>query len=496
MARKTTASKTKTKKTVDKEPAKKKAAPAKTTKKPPLASKAKSKAKPAAKAAAKKVVAKKVVAKKVAAKKVTPKKVTKPVKSATTKANGKAKSKANTKAKAPAKTAAKKPSPATTKAASKSGVKVKPLTLMIATRKGAFYLRSDATRDSWKISKPEFLGHIVYHMVSDPRGSKVVVMGSKTGHLGPTVMRSTDNGATWTEATRPPAFTKHEWEEKGRAVENVFWIAPGHESEPGVWYAGTSPPGLFRSEDDGDTWHSVTGFNEHHMYGQWIASGGATPGGQMVHSIRIDPRDPNHMYLAISVGGVFESHDKGHDWHPLNKGCQSEWLPDPDVEYGHDPHCFIFHPLNPDRLYQQNHCGIYKMERSEGVWERIGDNMPKAVGDIGFPIVAHPEDPDCVWVFPMDGTTVWPRTSPEGKPCTYISRNGGKTWKKQSKGLPESDAYFTVKRQAMTCDHRKPLGLYFGTSGGEVWGSADEGESWQCLVRYLPEIYSVTVLED
>jgi len=483
MVRKATASKTKAKKTVDKKPAKKKAAPAKITKKATSAPKVKSKAKPAAKPVTK-AAAKKVV---------------KPA--AKSKSKASVKTSVKTPVKAPAKSAAKKTTAATTKTTktvkpTKSGIKVKPVTLMVATRKGAFYLRSDATRESWKISKPEFLGHIVYHMVSDPRGSKVVVMGSKTGHLGPTVMRSIDNGKTWSEATKPPAFTKHEWEEKGRAVENVFWITPGHDTEPGVWYAGTSPPGLFRSEDNGDTWHPVVGFNEHHMYGQWIASGGATPGGQMVHSIRIDPRDANHIYLAISVGGVFESQDKGHDWRPLNKGCQSEWLPDPDVEYGHDPHCFIFHPVNPDRLYQQNHCGIYKMDRSEGVWERIGDNMPKAVGDIGFPIVAHPQDPDCVWVFPMDGTTVWPRTSPDGKPCTYISRNGGKTWKKQNKGLPESDAYFTVKRQAMTCDDRKPLGLYFGTSGGEIWGSSDEGESWQCLVRYLPEIYSLTILED
>lgn len=441
-------------------------------------------------------MARKTPASKTKAKTTTKAKAKPPAKKTVAKAPAKKKA-------APAKTTKKtplaskpksKPTPKTT-AKVKATAKAKPVTLMVATRKGAFYLRSDGTRENWKVSKPVFLGHIVYHMVSDPRGSKVVVMGSKTGHLGPTVMRSTDNGKTWTEATKPPAFAKHDWEEKGRSVENVFWITPGHETEPGVWYAGTSPPGLFRSEDDGDTWHPIAGFNEHHMYGQWM-SNGATPGGQMVHSVRIDPRDPNHIYAAVSVGGVFESHNKGADWHPLNKGCQSDWIPEPDVEYGHDPHCFIFHPLNPDRLYQQNHCGIYKMERSEGVWERIGDNMPKAVGDIGFPIVAHPEDPDCVWVFPMDGTTVWPRTSPDGKPCTYISRNGGKTWKKQNKGLPAADAYFTVKRQAMTCDGRKPLGLYFGTSGGEIWGSSDEGDSWQCLVRYLPEIYSLTILED
>jgi hypothetical protein len=156
----------------------------------------------------------------------------------------------------------------------------------------------------------------------------------------------------------------------------------------------------------------------------------------------------------------------------------------------------ILHALEPDRLYQQNHCGIYSMDRPVGRWVRIGDNMPKRVGDIGFPIVAHPRNHQCIWVFPMDGTDVWPRTSPGGKPAAFVSRNGGKTWKRQSKGLPESDAYFTVKRQAMTADLRDPVGLYFGTTGGEVWGSRDEGENWKLLVRYLPEIYSLTLLED
>jgi hypothetical protein len=332
-------------------------------------------------------------------------------------------------------------------------------------------------------------------MVSDPRGSGVVVMGAKTGHLGPTVLRSTDAGATWKESAKPPAFDKLPAEQKGRAVENVFWISSGHAAEPGVWYAGTSPPGLFKSHDNGETWEPVNGFNDHPMYAEWMGPGG-TPGGQMVHSVRIDPRNANHIYLAVSSGGVFESTDGGRDWKPLNKGCVAEFLPDPTAEYGHDPHCLIIHDLEPDRLYQQNHCGIYSMDRPTERWVRIGDNMPREVGDIGFPIVAHPGNPECIWVFPMDGTDVWPRTSPGGKPATFISRNGGKTWKRQSKGLPRKNAYFTVKRQAMMADKRDPVGIYFGTTGGEVWGSTDEGESWTCLVGYLPEIYSLTLLED
>jgi hypothetical protein len=197
----------------------------------------------------------------------------------------------------------------------------------------------------------------------------------------------------------------------------------------------------------------------------------------------------------MSSGGVFESTDRGADWKPLNKGCRADFLPAPDPEYGHDPHCVRLHPMNPDRLYQQNHCGIYRMDRPDDEWIRIGEAMPKKVGDIGFPLVLHPRDPETVWVFPMDGTEVWPRTSPGGKPAVYVTRDGGQSWRRQSKGLPKRQAWFTVKRQAMTADNRDPLGLYFGTTSGEIWASRDEGGKWTCIASHLPHIYSVEVAE-
>ena len=160
-----------------------------------------------------------------------------------------------------------------------------------------------------------------------------------------------------------------------------------------------------------------------------------------------------------------------------------------------DPHCVRLHPLRPDRLYQQNHCGIYRMERSEDRWVRIGEAMPKKIGDIGFPLVLHPRDPDTVWVFPMDGTTVWPRTSPEGKPSVYVTRNAGKRWTRLDAGFPKAQGWFTVKRQAMTADAHEPVGIYFGTTAGEVWASTNEGLRWSGLVRHLPEIYSVEAAE-
>jgi hypothetical protein len=176
----------------------------------------------------------------------------------------------------------------------------------------------------------------------------------------------------------------------------------------------------------------------------------------------------------------------------LNRGVLAEFLPEKEPEYGQDPHCVVLHPLQPDRLYQQNHCGIYRLDLPNERWKRIGKAMPAGIGDIGFPIVVHPGDPDTAWVFPMDGTSVWPRTSPGGKPAVYRTRNGGRTWQRQARGLPPRQAWFTVKRQAFAADAADPVGLYFGTTSGEVWASIDEGSSWSALVAHLPEIYSIT----
>lgn len=367
-----------------------------------------------------------------------------------------------------------------------------PATLLIGTRKGGFLLTQDTAGGAWKISPPLYLGNIVHHMVLDPRDGKTLLMAARTGHLGPTVFRSMDAGKTWQEAQKPPAFHKPTKGIEALVVEHVFWLAPGHASEPGVWYAGVSPPGLFRSEDGGATWEGVTGFNANPQRFDWV--GGlqeAPPDGATLHSINIDSRDARHMYIGLSTGGVFESADKGETWQPLNQGCAADFLPDANAEYGHDPHCLRLHPLAPDTLYQQNHCGIYRMHRPDGVWTRIGGGIPGKVGDIGFPLALHPRDPDSLWVFPMDGSTVWPRVSPEGKPAVYGSRDAGETWQRLDRGLPASDAWFTVKRQAMCTDAREPLGLYFGTTSGEIWGSGDEGATWHCLVRHLPEIYAV-----
>jgi photosystem II stability/assembly factor-like uncharacterized protein len=378
-----------------------------------------------------------------------------------------------------------------------------PLSLLIGTRKGLFVLtQGDATggphlgssvtawsEQRWELHEPQYLGHIAQHVVADPRDQNVVLMASATGHLGPTVYRSRDGAQTWTEARQPPAFRTGE--SLKRSLTSVFWLTPGHTQQPGTWFAGGSPQGLFRSDDDGDSWSPVDGWNDHPMWTTWCEwPEQNTPDGSMLHSIIIDPRDPQHLYLGLSSGGVFESADGGADWQPLNRGCEAVFLPSPDADYGHDPHCVRMHPADPDVLYQQNHCGIYRLQRPATVWDRIGLNMPPEVGDIGFPIELHPRDPNTAWVFPMDGTDVWPRTSPDGRPAVYRTRDAGVSWQRCDRGLPMR-GWFTVKRQAMTTDAGQQIGVYFGTTSGEVWGSADEGDSWQCLASHLPEIYSI-----
>jgi hypothetical protein len=219
-----------------------------------------------------------------------------------------------------------------------------------------------------------------------------------------------------------------------------------------------------------------------------------TPDGPKLHSLIVSPLDPAHLLFGMSGGGVHESRDAGQTWTTLIQGMEVVEGFAPDNVSFHDPHCVRLCPSNPSRLYQQNHCGVYRMDRGPGErWERIGRKLPKRVGDIGFPMVVHPHDADTAWVFPMDGTTVWPRTSPGGQPAAYVTRNAGRTWQRQDQGLPASQAWWTLKRQAMTVDTLPVPALYLGNTSGELWIGRDEGERWANIARHLPEIYAVEV---
>jgi len=409
-------------------------------------------------------------------------------------------------AKTPAKTAVK----TAAKAAPKRRTSAPPgrLVVLVATRKGAWLFHGDTRRKTWRVDGPHFHGHIVSHLQLDPRDGRTLLAAAKTGHLGPTIFRSTDLGRRWKEAQQPPAFAPASnavpGTLPGRAVDHTFWLTPGHAGEPGSWYAGTSPQGLFRSEDGGVSWAPLPSVNDDPQFREWMGTvQDGTPDGPKLHSIIVDPRNASHLMFGMSGGGVHESHDAGRTWKTLIRGMEVvEGFDAGNVTF-HDPHCVRLCPANPDRLYQQNHCGIYRMDRTgdpagdptTDVWQRIGRKMPKRVGDIGFPMVVHPRDPDTAWVFPMDAATVWPRTSPDGQPAAYVTRNGGRTWQRLDRGLPESQAWWTVKRQAMTVDAQPAPALYLGTSSGELWIGHDEGARWSLIARHLPEIYAVEVAE-
>lgn len=366
------------------------------------------------------------------------------------------------------------------------------LALLVATRKGAWIYHTDSARQSWRVDGPHFLGHIINHMVLDPRDGRTLLASASTGHLGPTLFRSTDLGKTWQEAATPPAFAPSSNDLPARAVSCTFWLTPGPSSEPGVWYAGTSPQGLFRSADGGKTWAQFSMINDDPQFRHWFGTyQDGTPDGPMLHSIIVDPRDPRHLYFAMSGGGIHESLDGGDSFTPLVDGMDIvDGFDSGEISF-HDPHCMRLSPSNPDRLYQQNHCGIYRLDRPGRRWTRIGRNMPADIGDVGFPVVIHPRDDRTIWVFPMDGTDVWPRTSPQGQPAVYATRDGGETWQRLDNGLPAGQAWWTVKRQAMCADGEASVGLYFGTTSGELWHSRDEGAHWSCVAQHLPEIYAV-----
>lgn len=370
--------------------------------------------------------------------------------------------------------------------------------LLVATRKGAWLFHGDAQRRHWQLDGPHFLGHTISHLMLDPRDGHTLLAAARTGHLGPTVFRSSDLGQTWTEARRPPAFAQAAQPAglgslPARSVDHTFWLTPGHASQPGRWYAGTSPQGLFRSDDGGDTWVPLPAINDDARFRQWMGTvQDGTPDGPKLHSLIVDPRNADHLLFGMSGGGVHESRDGGQSWHTLIEGMEVVEGVDPADVSAHDPHCIRLCPSQPDRLYQQNHCGIYRLDRPSTRWQRIGRAMPAEVGDIGFPMVVHPHDADTAWVFPMDGTDVWPRTAPAGRPAAYVTHDAGASWQRQDQGLPAEQAWWTIKRQAMTVDTLGPQpALYLGTTSGELWIGRDGGQQWENIARHLPEIYAV-----
>jgi len=349
--------------------------------------------------------------------------------------------------------------------------------LLVSTSKGGFIYYSNPERLVWEINGPHLLGSIIHHMILDNRLSKTILMAAKTKEHGVTIFRTTDFGKTWSPATKPPIS-------KDGKLAHIFRITPGHDSEPNVWYAGTSPQGLFRTEDDGVTWHAVKGFDNNKTIQNVIKNQSLELlKYQKLHSILINPEDKEHITLGMAHGGVFESKDYGETWSELNYNLSNK-----DSQ---NPYCLLNHPSNYNLLFQQNQSGIYKMNSGDKEWIHIGKSID--IGDSGFSLCLDPVDTNKIWAFPMEGTDIWSRVCSNGQPAVYCSQNGGKSWYRQDIGFPIWNAWFTVLSRCMITDNCKNVGLYLGTTSGSVWLSNNGGDSWRQILAHLPKIYSLEI---
>jgi photosystem II stability/assembly factor-like uncharacterized protein len=352
--------------------------------------------------------------------------------------------------------------------------------ILAGTRKGLFLLRGDDDRRAWEVEGQFLTGWDVFHAVVDPRDGTLYACTNNFVY-GPTVHRSTDLGQSWERAEELGLP-----EESGLTLEKTWHLEPGHESQPETLWLGGAPGVLFRSDDRGQTWEPVRGILEHPTREQWNPGAG----GMCCHSIQLDPSDPQRLYIGISAAGVFRTDDGGETWAPKNKGTAAEFMPDPYPEVGQCVHKVLLHPEQPNRLWQQNHCGVYRSDDRGESWERLdGYGLPSG---FGFPIALHPREPDTAFVIPEEGAEN--RVTSNGRLGVYRTRNGGKSWEERPDGLPRP-AWAAVLREAMASDARAPAGIYFGTQSGSVFVSPDEGESWVEAARQLPPVLSVEVAE-
>ncbi|MCW2812448.1 MAG: hypothetical protein JWP61_2906 [Friedmanniella sp.] len=348
--------------------------------------------------------------------------------------------------------------------------------LLVGTRKGLWIGRSDESREDWTWSDPQFLMQAVYAVAVDTRGDQPRMFVSGTSeHWGPGVYRSDDLGHTWTEtagaAVRFPG-------DLGSSVERVWQIQPAGDTEPDVVWAGTQPSALFRSADRGESFSLVRSLWDHPHRTQW----GAGFGGQAIHTIVPDETDPGRLTVAMSTGGVYQTSDRGASWSPANHGIKAVFFPDPWPEFGQCVHKVAAHPSRPDRLFAQNHHGVYRSDDRGGTWVSIAEGLP---ADFGFPIVVDPHDPDRVYVFPLvaDGE----RIPPHGQARVWRSLDAGSSWQESSAGLPDG-FWSAVMRDAMTTDRGDPAGVYLGARDGSVFASLDGGDTWAQVAAHLPDV--------
>ena len=352
--------------------------------------------------------------------------------------------------------------------------------LLVGTMKGAFVLRSNKARGKWDIGGPYFPGSAVYAMAYDGRAGRHRIWAAPNSmHWGGLLRCSDDFGQTW---TNPEEANVKFPEGTGAALRQIWQIAPGLEAEPDTLYCGVEPAALFVTRDAGESWSLVEGLWNHPQRPRWEPGGG----GLCLHTILVDPENSQRVRIAVSTGGMYVTEDGGATWRPSNKGVRAQFLPDKYPEFGQCVHKVVQSKRNPDRMFLQNHWGLYRSDDRGENWTDVANGVPS---DFGFALAAHPRNADTAWIVPLESDEF--RCTPEGKLRAYVTRNGGVKWEAQAKGLPQKGAFETVLRDAMAADSLDPAGIYFGTRNGKLFGSADEGKKWSTIADGLPAIVSV-----
>ena len=360
--------------------------------------------------------------------------------------------------------------------------------VLVGTRKGAFVLTSDGARRRWDVAGPHFGGWEIYHLKGSPADPNRLYASQTSGWFGQQVQRSDDGGRTWAPAGNKFAYdgvpgthqwydgTPHPWEFK-----RVWHLEPSL-TDPDTVYAGAEDAALFSSTDAGQTWQELSGLRGHGSGLQWTPGAG----GMCLHTILLDPVNPERIFIAISAAGAFRTDDGGRTWRAINRGLRSNHIPDPDAEVGHCVHRIAMHQSRPSVLFMQKHWDVMRSDDAGDTWREVSGNLPS---DFGFPIDVHAHEPETVYVVPIKSDSE--HYPPEGKLRVYRSRTGGDAWEPLTRGLPQQDCYVNVLRDAMAVDALDPCGVYFGTTGGQVYASRDGGDSWEAIARDLPAVLSV-----
>ena len=358
--------------------------------------------------------------------------------------------------------------------------------LLVGTTKGAFILRSNTQRTRWDVGGPYFHGNAVYALAYDSRGGQRRIWASTQSYWGTLLRSSDDFGKSW---TNPPQAPVRFPSDTGLSLKNIWQIALGPPGQPKVLYCGVEPAALFETRDAGETWSLVRGLFDHPHRPRWMPGNG----GLALHTVLLDPADQQRMYVAISAGGVYRTEDAGRTWSAQNRGIRAMFLPDKYPEFGQCVHKITLHPARPERLFLQNHWGLYRSDDRGESWTDIANGVPS---DFGFAVVMHPRNPDCVYIVPVESDEF--RCACDGRLRVYRTRTAGGSWEPLMRGLPQKRAYETVLRDGMTADSLDPVGIYLGTRSGQIFASRDEGRTWNKVLEGLPSVLCLrcAVVED